>query len=121
MIRVFVADDHQVVRDSLARLLNTVLDMKCVGSAASIEELLLSAADSQWDVLILDLSELGGLGAGDVLAELHRLQPGLPIIVYSMYPEAAYAPRMIRAGAAAYLEKGGSTERMLELIRCVCR
>jgi len=118
-IRVFVADDHAVVRDGLVRILDAVEDMCCAGTAEDGRQVLERAEEESWDVLILDLSGLGPGGGLDVLHELTRTRPDLPIVVYSMYPEEQYGARMLRAGAAAYLGKGRATSELLEAIRKV--
>ncbi|MEM7605886.1 MAG: response regulator transcription factor [Myxococcota bacterium] len=118
-IRVFIADDHAVVREGLARILNAMPDMTVAGSAADGREVLTQAPSADWDVLILDLSGLGDAGGVEVLDSLRRHVPDLPVIVYSMYPESQYGVRMLQAGARAYLCKDEPTETLLEAIRRV--
>lgn len=119
MIRVFVADDHAVVRDGLARILDAVPDMAFAGAAESASELFAAMPEARIDVLILDLSGLGEAGGVDVLERIRQAQPKLPVIIYSMYPEEEYGVRLLQAGAMAYLSKSRSTELLLEAIRKV--
>jgi two-component system, NarL family, invasion response regulator UvrY len=121
VIKVFVADDHAVVREGLARILDAVADMEYAGSAETARDVLRLAPSADWDVLILDLSGLGGEGGAEVLDQLRVLRPKLPTIIYSMYPEEQYGVRMLQAGAMAYLSKGRSTEHLLEAIRRAVR
>lgn len=118
MIRVFIADDHVIVRDGLRRLLAETPGMELAGESGKGRDVLERAAQERWDVLVLDLSmeDVGGL---EVLKRLRETLPSLPVIVLSMYPEAQYAVRLLRMGASAYLSKGRSSAELLEAIRTV--
>ncbi|MBT9559992.1 MAG: response regulator transcription factor [Myxococcales bacterium] len=118
MIRVFIADDHSVVREGLARILSAVAGLGCSGQAADVHGLLSSPALDQTDVVVLDVSLPGGGGA-EALRCLRRDRPDIPVVVHSMYPEEQYGARFIRAGAAAYLSKDRSTSELLDAIRRV--
>lgn len=115
-IDVFVADDHAVVRDGLAQLLEATSDMAVAGTAGTAREVLQALRDASWQVLVLDLSlpEGGGL---EVLRQLRALRPDIRVVVYSMYPEEQYGARVLRMGAAAYLAKSRSIDELLEAIR----
>ena len=118
MIRVFLADDHAIVRDGLRRLLAETSDIVVAGEAGKGREVLERVGTEPWDVLILDLSfdDMGGL---EVLRRLREMAPQRPVIVLSMYPEAQYAVRVLKMGAAAYLSKGRSSDELLAAIRAV--
>lgn len=120
MIRVFLADDHAIVRDGLRRLLAETEDMELVGETGKGREVLDRAPGAPWDVLVLDLSfeDVGGI---EVLRRLRKLSPKLPVIVLSMYPESQYAVRVLRMGASAYLSKGRSSTELIEAIRMAAR
>lgn len=120
MIRVFLADDHLIVRDGVRRLLAETPDMQLAGEASRGREVLDRAATERWDVLVLDLSfeDVGGL---EVLRRLRATAPKLPIIVLSMYPEAQYAVPVLQLGASAYLSKGRSSEELIDAIRAAAR
>ncbi len=116
MIRVFLADDHAIVRDGLRRLIADTPGMELVGETARGRVVLDRAAEGGWDVLVLDLS-LEDVGGVEVLRLLRERAPKLPVVVLSMYPEAQYAVRILKMGAAAYLSKGRSSEELVEAIR----
>ena len=118
-IRVFVADDHAIVRDGLQRILDATEGMCCAGTGEDGHAVLSGAAE--FDVLVLDLSGLGESGGIEVLDRLARTRPGLPVVVYSMYPEEQYGVRMLKAGARAYLCKDRPMPMLLEAIRRVAR
>jgi DNA-binding NarL/FixJ family response regulator len=118
VIRVFVADDHAIVRDGLRRLFAETPDMELAGDTGRGREVVERVAIERWDALVLDLSleDLGGL---EVLRRVREVAPTLPVIVLSMYSEEQYAPRVLKMGAAAYLSKGRSTSELVEAIRTV--
>lgn len=119
MIRVYLADDHAVVRAGLQQLISATEDMRVVGSAADGRQVLLEAeGGAQWDVLVLDLS-LPRVSGMEVLRRLRSLRPSLPILILSMYPEDQYAIRLMREGASAYLSKERPPEDLLAAIRRV--
>ena len=120
MIRVFLADDHVIVRDGVRRLLAETNDMQLAGETGRGRDVLERAGAEKWDVLVLDLSfaDVGGL---EVLRRLRSVAPALPIIVLSMYPEAQYAVPVLQLGASAYLSKGRSSEELLDAIRAAAR
>ena len=120
MIRVFVAEDHAIVQDGLRRVLAEAAGVEFAGATGLGREVLERVAESNWNVLVLDLSleDMSGL---EVLRRLRELAPKLPVIVLSMYPEAQYAPRVMKMGAAAYLSKTRSSTELIEAIRKVAR
>jgi DNA-binding NarL/FixJ family response regulator len=123
VIRVFLADDHAVVRDGLRRILHHTDDIQVVGEAGdgrAVLEWLRRGGDGggACDVVVLDLN-MPGLGGIDVLRQLRAQHPRLPILILSMYAEDQYAVRLLRAGASGYLAKGRSSDTVLDAIRRV--
>lgn len=119
VIRVYVVDDHAVVREGLGRIIEAMPDMVLAGSAADARTALGAArAGAPWDVAVLDLSLPGG-GGFELLDQLRDIAEHVRIIVYSMYPEEQYGPRLLRAGARAYLSKSRPVEEVLAAIRRV--
>src|SRR5207247_10512786 len=106
MIRVLVADDHPVVRTGLGGILVRRCDITMLGEAGTSAEVRQLVAQKPWDVVVLDLSlpDLSGL---ELVKELKRARPRLPILILGVYPEEEFAVRAIRAGAAGYISKGG--------------
>lgn len=120
MIRVFIADDHAIVRHGLRQVIESSGDMVFVGEAADGREVLTAAETETWDVLILDLS-LPRVSGLEALKRLHELRPRLAIVVLSMYAEEQYALPVMRAGAAAYLSKDRPATELLEAVRAAAR
>lgn len=118
MIRVFLADDHAIVRDGMRKHINEQLDMCVVGEAADGAEVLEKAKTETWDLLLLDLS-LPTVPGIEIVEKLRVLKPTMPIIVLSMYPENQHGPHLMRLGASAYLSKGRAPQEILTAIRKV--
>lgn len=118
MTRFLLADDHAVVRQGLKQVLMDSIPQAVFGDASTAEEALEKARTSEWDVVILDVSlpDKSGL---EVLKELRRLQPRLPVLILSMHPEEQYAVRLLRAGAAGYLTKKAAAKDLVTAVRKV--
>jgi two-component system, NarL family, invasion response regulator UvrY len=116
MIRVFIADDHPIVRLGLRHLVEAMPDMDLAGEAATGDEVLEQAHTMNWDVLVLDLC-MPGRDDVDVIQTLHILNPELPILVLSENPEDQYAVRLLKCGIAGYLKKEITLTHLVEAIR----
>jgi two-component system invasion response regulator UvrY len=117
-IRVFIADDHAIVRHGLRELIAGTSDMSVVGEVTDGRQVLNQAETLDCDVVILDLS-LPKVSGPEVLRRLHQLRPTLPIVVLTMYPEDQYAITLLKNGASAYLCKDRPGDELLEAIRRV--
>jgi DNA-binding NarL/FixJ family response regulator len=113
---VFLVDDHPIVRQGLALLINREADMIVCGEADGAPTALRVVADSPPDLLVLDIS-LEGPDGLDLLKAIHMKVPGLPVLVLSMHDELTYAERALRAGANGYIMKQEATEKVLIAIR----
>ena len=120
MIRVLLADDHTMFREGLKQVLAREEDITVAAEAGNGAETLLLLREHQVDVLILDIS-MPGMSGLDVLGELRREKPALPILVLSMHPEEQYAVRAIKAGASGYLTKQSAPEQLVTAIRVVAQ
>lgn len=116
MIRVFIADDHAIVRDGIRRLLCETDGMEVVGESADGLDTMRQLEAQDCDVLVLDMS-LPGLSGQEVFRQLRDKRPQLPVVVFSSFPEELYAPRMLAAGAFAYLDKERASSELLHAIR----
>jgi two-component system invasion response regulator UvrY len=116
MIKVLIADDHPIVRAGLKQVIERSPDMRVAGEALDGREVLEKVSREEWDILILDFSMPGKSGL-DVIKELRRERPGLPILVLSMHPEAELAPRLLKAGVSGYLMKESATTELVNAIR----
>jgi len=119
MIRVFIADDHAVVRRGVENILTEDADILLVGEAGSGRETLQLLREKSCDVLLLDIAMPDGNGF-DVLEQLKSMQSPRPkVLVLSMYPEKQYARRALIAGAQGYLTKDSLPAELLVAIRKV--
>lgn len=109
-MRILIADDHAVFRRGLRETLREAFAKAAFGEANTAEETLEFVRRSAWDVLILDISMPGKSGL-DILEEVKRLRPRLPVLFLSMHPEEQYARRALKAGAAE-LSVSAVQERM---------
>lgn len=116
MYQVLVADDHGVVRRGISQILEETSDFRAVGEATNAEELLGLLQTGKWEALILDLN-MPGRGGLDVLKDIHRRWPRLPVLVLSMHDEKQFAPRVIKAGASGYMNKESAPIELVNALR----
>ena len=115
MIKVFLDDDHVLVREGLRRIVLENSLIRVVGEAADGDSLLAGLEATEPDVLLLDIT-MPGPGFLQLMERIRARHPGLPILVVSMHPETHYADRALKAGASGYVSKRQSVE---ELTRAV--
>ncbi len=114
--RILVVDDHPIVRQGLALLINREPDMVVCGEAEEAMGALHVLASARPDVLIVDIS-LNGPDGLDLLKNVRANHPALPVLILSMHDESIYAERALRAGANGYIMKQEATERVLVAVR----
>ncbi len=115
-VRVLVVDDHVIVRQGLRMIMDEEPDMEVEGEAGSAEELMQKMVESDWDVVILDITlpDRSGLEA---LKDIKAMHPDLPVLMLSMHPEEQYANQALKSGASAYLTKEGAAQEVVKAIR----
>ncbi len=117
-LRIFLVDDHPIVREGMGRLIDREPDMTLCGESDGDNDLLAAIKDSTPDVVVLDLSLRGATGL-DLIAPIKAHVPGVRVFVLSMHDEKIYAERVIRAGAMGYIMKQEAPAKVLDAIRCV--
>jgi two-component system, NarL family, invasion response regulator UvrY len=115
-MRILIADDHAVFRRGLKETLAEAFSKVVFGEAKSAQETLECVSRSEWDILILDVSMPGKSGL-DILGDIKRWRPRLPILFLSMHPEEQYARRVLKSGAAGYLTKESVPEELKVAVR----
>jgi DNA-binding NarL/FixJ family response regulator len=115
---VLIVDDHAVVREGIKRIVESVDTRVQIGEAANASAAWECVRKQSWDLVLLDLSLPGPTGL-DLLSQLMREYPKLPVLVLSMHPEDRYGLRVLRAGAAGYLTKDSASEQLTNAIRIV--
>ena len=116
--RVFVVDDHPLLREGSAALLGAQPDLEFCGAAADAAGALAGLAAARADVVVVDLN-LEGRNGLELVKDLKARQPPLPVVVYTMYDENVYAERALRAGARGYVMKREPAANLLAAVRTV--
>jgi DNA-binding NarL/FixJ family response regulator len=115
MTRILIADDHELVRRGLRQILAETFSELAVGEAVDGSQTLLAIEKQSWDLVLLDINMPGRSGI-EVLQDLKRLQPRLPVIVVSAYPEKDYAVRAFKLGAAGYISKQSASSELIAAV-----
>ncbi len=118
MIRVLVADDHNLVREGLKQILAAAEDLLVAGEAANGDEALALVRANDYDLALVDMS-MPGVSGIELIRRLRLEKPSLRILVLSMHGEQQYAARALKAGAAGYLTKDSASEQLVGAIRKV--
>jgi len=118
VIKVLIADDHAILRRGLKEILVRALDGVICGEAEDAQQALTEVQKQTWDLVILDISMPGRSGL-DLLNDLQRTQPKVPVLVLSMHAEDQYGKRVLKAGAAGYMNKGGAPEELIKAMQKV--
>jgi len=116
MINICIADDHPLVREGIKKVVNQdTSDVTVTGEASDGKEVVEVLSHSVPDMLILDimLPDKSGL---DVLKEIKKCYPGLPVLILSIHPEDRFAVRALKAGAHGYLNKKCISEQLITAI-----
>lgn len=118
IVRVLLADDHELVRSGVRRVLESVPGIEVVGEAARGDETLAMLAQLEPDVLLLDLNMPGGDGF-EVLRKARDAAGGTRIVVLTLHVQAEYVARAVREGADGYLSKDLAVQELTDAIACV--
>lgn len=116
--KVLIVDDHALVRQGMAMLIDREPDMAVCSQAANVEEALQAIRACAHDLAIVDMSLEGGSGL-ELVRRLQFESPDLPVLMVSMHDEAIYAESALRAGARGYVMKQAATEALLRAMRQV--
>lgn len=115
MMRILLVDDHPVVRLGVKEILRGAFSAATIGEASDGLEALAELRTSPWEMVLLDLSMPGRSGL-DLLKDLRRERPSVPILVLSMHPPDQFAGRALRAGASAYVTKDAAPTELATAI-----
>ncbi len=114
--RILIVDDHELLRQGLAQVINSEPDLVVCGEAATAPQGFAAATNCRPDAAIVDISLDDGNGM-ELIKDLRAQFPKLPVLVLSMHDETLYAERALRAGARGYVMKREPTETMLAALR----
>lgn len=118
MIRILIADDHAIVRRGMKQILLEQYPSADVAEAGDAETLVAKVVEGGWDIVITDMNMPGRSGL-DALHQIKQIDPALPVLIMSMYPEDQYALRVIKAGASGYLGKETIHDNLVNAIETV--
>jgi len=118
MTRIIIADDHTLFRFGLKQMLESFAGIAVVAEAANAEQTLAVAAAVEADLLISDLT-MPGVSGMQLIEQLHRQHPALPLLILSMHDEPATVRRALQAGATGYITKESSPDMLHSAVRHV--
>jgi len=118
MLRILVADDHEIVRKGLKQILMEGFTSVFIDEAHDAPSLIEKAMNGNWDLVITDIAMPGGSGL-DALTKIKIKKEFLPILVVSTYPEEQYSQHVIAAGANGYISKNAIPDKLIEAIQLV--
>jgi len=117
-MKILLADDHAVVRHGLKQILADEFKRADFGEARNAQEALDLVWKENWDVAILDITMPGRSGL-DVLREIKKSKPRLPVLVLSMHPENQFAVRVLKRGASGYMTKESAPVELVGAVKKV--
>jgi two-component system invasion response regulator UvrY len=118
MIEVLIVDDHAVVREGMKKILSSDDFVKVTGEANDAPSALELVWNNEYDVIVLDIS-MPGISGLELISQIKDEHPDTPILILSMYPEEQFATRVLKAGAAGYLNKESAPENLVQAVKKV--
>jgi DNA-binding NarL/FixJ family response regulator len=119
-MKILIADDHPIFRTGLKEILAKERDVEAIGEADNGHKALELVRKQCWDAVVLDIT-MPGKGGLEVLQELRRERPKLPVLILSAHPEDQLALRLLKAGAAGYLTKDKAPQVLLSALRKIAQ
>jgi len=120
MIRILIVDDHAVVRAGIKHFIDDVSKMEVAGEAATADAAIRLLRAQEFDVVLLDIGMPDKSGV-EILAQIKRERPKLPVLILSMHPESRYAVQLLRGGASGYVQKEALGTDLIEAIETAVR
>lgn len=118
--KILVVDDHAVVRAGIRYFLDGLPDIQIAGEAASAQEAIRLIRSQDWDIVLLDIAMPDKSGV-EVLKQIKREKPSLPVLILSMHPESRYAVQILRSGAAGYVQKEALATELVTAINTILK
>jgi DNA-binding NarL/FixJ family response regulator len=116
--KIFLVDDHPIMRQGLAQLINHELDLVVVGEANDASAGLAGVLDLKPDLVVIDIS-LPGKNGLELIKDIRSQNKTVALLIHSMHDESLYVERVLRAGAQGYIMKQEGAKRVMEAIRKV--
>lgn len=118
MLKILIADDHEVVRRGIREILVEGLSFIQVGEAGDTSSLVEKALAEDWDIVISDLSMPGG-GGIEAIRRIREMKPGQKILIITIFPEEQYALRVFQAGATGFLNKDTAPDQLIRAVQII--
>ncbi len=119
MIKVLIVDDHAIVRRGLKDILGDERDIE-VSETAVPHEALRLIREEMWNLVVLDI-DLPGKSGLELLKDVKRMRPRLPVLILSVYSEEQFAVRTLKAGASGFMSKDAAPEALVKAIRKILK
>ena len=116
MIRILITDDHPVVRQGIKQILDDLEEEKIIEEAGNARELFIKLNKNDFDIILLDISMPDRSGF-DVLEEIKKTKPDIPVLILTMYPQEQYAIRAFKLGASGFLMKITAADELLIAVK----
>ena len=120
VIRIFITDDHYLIREGFKKAIDRESDMEVVGEAENANETLKALQQQDCDVLVLDIS-LPGKSGLELIKDLEARFPSVKILVMSIHSENQYGIRVLKSSASGYISKDSPSDELIKAIRMVSR
>lgn len=118
MIKVFIADDHSLIRKGIKNIISDEDDIQIIGEASNVNDIMEQIYSSNWDILVLDIMMPGKNGL-DALIEIKKIKPELKVIILTMYHEEEIVLRALKTGASGFVDKESVPGELIKAIRKV--
>ena len=118
VIRIFITDDHYLIREGFKKAIDRESDMEVVGEAENAKETLEALRQQECDELVLDIS-LPGKSGLELIKDLEARFPSVKILVMSIHPEDRYGIRVLKSSASGYISKDTASDELNNAIRTV--
>ncbi len=120
MVDILVVDDHAVVRAGVRYFVSDLPDMRIGAEAATAQEAMRLIRSRKFDIVLLDIAMPDKSGV-DVLKQIKREKPELPVLMLSMHPENRYAVQILRSGASGYVQKEALATELVAAIQTIMK
>ena len=118
LLKILIGDEHPVVREGIKRVLADTYEILIADDASNTQEVLAKLSQKKYDLVSLEI-EIPGKSWLQTISAIRNLDKGVPVLVFSSYPENEYAVRALRAGASGYLLKSCSAEELSATVKHV--
>ena len=115
-MKILLADDHSFIRMGLVQILKDEFPNVSITEVSDGVALLKEVMKGSWDLVISDL-DMPGRGGLEALEQIKQMRPLLPVLILSIFPEDLYAIRVLKAGAAGYLNKKAAPNELVTAVR----